>query len=242
MTKPIIGIVGSLYKESRESFLGNYFDFKNNNYSQCIAKANGIPIYLPIIKNEDIIEKQLSICNGLLLPGGSDINPLLYNEYPKKLLGKCNDLIDWYQLSITKKALILNMPILGICRGIQILNVAAGGTLYQDISYSIQSPILHNQNSHLSDTCHPIKITLNTIIYNILGKKYIVNSAHHQAVKNLGNNFIISSISPDGIIESIEMQNKNFVVGFQWHPEMLALKDDTMLNLFIKFINSCNTK
>ena len=90
MTKPIIGIVGSLYKESRESFLGNYFDFNNNNYSQCIAKANGIPIYLPIIKNEDIIEKQLSICNGLLLPGGSDINPLLYNEYPKKLLGKCN--------------------------------------------------------------------------------------------------------------------------------------------------------
>ena len=134
------------------------------------------------------------------------------------------------------------MPILGICRGIQILNVAAGGTLYQDISYSIQSPILHNQNSHLSDTCHPIKITLNTIIYNILGKKSIVNSAHHQAVKDLGNNFIISSISPDGIIESIEMQNKNFVVGVQWHPEMLALKDDTMLNLFIKFINSCNTK
>ena len=73
-------------------------------------------------------------------------------------------------------------------------------------------------------------------------QKYIVNSAHHQAVKDLGNNFIISSISPDGIIESIEMQNKNFVVGVQWHPEMLALKDDTMLNLFIKFINSCNTK
>lgn len=86
MTKPIIGIVGSLYKESRESFLGNYFDFNNNNYSQCIARANGIPIYLPIIKNEDIIEKQLSICNGLLLPGGSDINPLLYNEYPKSFL------------------------------------------------------------------------------------------------------------------------------------------------------------
>lgn len=120
-----------------------------------------------------------------------------------------------------KKALSLNIPILGICRGIQVLNVAAGGTLYQDISHTVPNAILHNQNSHLSNICHPISIKENSKIHNILGDKYIVNSAHHQAIKDLGNNLIASSTAPDGIIESIEMEGKNFVVGVQWHPEML---------------------
>ncbi|WP_196001263.1 gamma-glutamyl-gamma-aminobutyrate hydrolase family protein [Clostridium sp. 1001271B_151109_B4] len=240
MIKPIIGIIGSLYTESNPSFAGNYFDYNNNNYSKCIAKANGIPIYLPIIENKDVLEEQLSLCNGILLPGGADINPLLYNTSPQLHLGKCNDLIDWYQISITQKALSLNMPILGICRGIQVLNVAAGGTLYQDISHNIPNAILHNQNSHLSNICHPISIKKNSLIRNILGEdKYIVNSAHHQAVKELGNNLIATSTSPDGIIESIEMEGKNFVVGVQWHPEMLSLKDTIMLKLFESFISSC---
>ena len=239
MNKPIIGIVGSLYTECNLSFAGNYFDYNNNNYSKCIAKANGIPIYLPIIGDKDVLEDQLSLCNGILLPGGADINPLLYNTSPETHLGKCNDFIDWYQISITKKALSLNIPILGICRGIQVLNVAAGGTLYQDISHTVPNAILHNQNSHLSNICHPISIKENSKIHNILGDKYIVNSAHHQAIKDLGNNLIASSTAPDGIIESIEMEGKNFVVGVQWHPEMLSLKDSVMLQLFEDFISSC---
>lgn len=83
MNKPIIGIVGSLYTECNLSFAGNYFDYNNNNYSKCIAKANGIPIYLPIIGDKDVLEDQLSLCNGILLPGGADINPLLYNTSPE---------------------------------------------------------------------------------------------------------------------------------------------------------------
>lgn len=240
MIKPIIAIAGSLYTETSIPVLGNNFDYNNNNYSKCIVKANGIPIYLPVIDDLNIMEKQLSICNGLLLPGGTDINPLLYNEFPMPKLGKCNDLIDWYQINLTNKALEKNIPILGICRGAQVLNVACSGTIYQDISYATNSPLIHIQNSHLSEKCHPIYINSNTILNNILGDNYVVNSGHHQCINKLASNFIISSVSPDGIIESIEMTNKPFVIGVQWHPEMLALKDNKMLQLFSTFVDNCN--
>ena len=242
MKIPKIAIAGGLTKDFRVEFAGDYYTKVNNNYPNAIFNAGGIPIILPLINDINIIQEQLSCCDGLLLPGGIDVNPLSYEELPKPLLGNTNSLVDWYHISLVKKAFEMDIPILGICRGCQVINVAFGGTLYQDISYATETQILHKQDSHLSERCHPIFIEKNSFIYDIFGSNYLVNSAHHQAVKNLGNNFIISSISPDGIIESIEMQNKNFVVGVQWHPEMLALKDDTMLNLFIKFINSCNTK
>ncbi|MEN8076631.1 gamma-glutamyl-gamma-aminobutyrate hydrolase family protein [Clostridioides difficile] len=240
MIKPIIAIAGSLYTETSMPFLGDNFDYNNNNYSKCISQANGVPIYLPVIENIDIIEKQLSICDGLLLPGGNDINPLLYNELPRPKLGKCNDLIDWYQITLTNKALEKNIPILGICRGAQVINVACGGTIYQDISYASNYALLHIQNSHLSENCHPIYIHDNTTINTILGNKYIVNSGHHQCINELAPNLKVSSISPDGVIESIEMTNRPFVIGVQWHPEMLALKDNKMLQLFNTFIDNCN--
>lgn len=239
MIKPIIAIAGSLYTETSTPFLGNNFDYNNNNYSKCIVQANGIPIYLPVIDDLDTIQKQLSICDGLLLPGGNDINPLLYNELPMPKLGKCNDFIDWYQINLINIALEKNLPILGVCRGAQVINVACGGTIYQDISYAVNSPLNHIQNSHLSEKCHPIYINANTILNNILENKYIVNSSHHQCINKLAPNFIISSVAPDGIIESIEMINKSFVIGVQWHPEMLALKDNKMLQLFNAFVYNC---
>lgn len=239
MIKPIIAIAGSLYTETSIPFLGNNFDYSNNNYSKCIVQANGIPIYLPVIDDLNIIENQLSICDGLLLPGGNDINPLLYNELPMPKLGKCNDFIDWYQINLINKALEKKIPILGVCRGAQVINVACGGTIYQDISYATNSPLAHFQNSHLSEKCHPIYINTNTTLNTILGNRYIVNSAHHQCINKLAPNFIISSISPDGIIESIEMTNQPFVIGVQWHPEMLALKDNRMLQLFVVFVENC---
>ena len=239
MKKPLIAIAGGIVKDSRIEFAGEDFTRINNNYSKAIADAGGIPVILPLINDIDILSDQLSICNGLLLPGGIDVNPLSYKELPRPLLGNCNDLVDWYHINLAQKALELNMPILGICRGCQILNVSCGGTLHQDISYATDSPILHKQESHLSEKCHPVYIEENSIVHEIFGDSYIVNSAHHQAVKEVAPNFKNTAVSPDGIIEAIEMINKPFVVGIQWHPEMMAPYDNTTLNLFKKFIYSC---
>lgn len=239
MKKPLIAIAGGIVKDFRIEFAGEYFTKTNNNYPKSIIDAGGIPIILPLIKDIEILTNLLSICKGLLLPGGIDINPLSYKELPKPLLGDCNDLLDWYNINLTQKALELNMPILGICRGCQIINVALGGTLHQDISYATDSPLLHKQKSHLSEKCHPIYIKRNSIIYEIFGDNYIVNSGHHQSIKEMPQDLKITSISPDGIIESIEMINKQFVIGVQWHPEMMTSYDEKALNLFKKFIYYC---
>ena len=239
MKKPLIGIAGSIVKDFRVEFAGEEYTRINNNYSKSIAKAGGVPIILPLIDDINIVYDQLSICTGLILPGGMDVNPLSYNELPKPLLGDCNEIVDWYHINLAQKALELNIPILGICRGCQIVNVAFGGTLYQDATYATKSPIMHRQESHLSQKCHPVYIEKNSIVHQIFGEQYVVNSAHHQSVRKVAPNFKCTATAPDGIIESIEMINREFVVGIQWHPEMMALYDDKTLNLFKRFVNSC---
>lgn len=238
MKKPVIGIVGSFLTDKRDKFIGVSLDYNNNNYSKCIVKALGIPIYLPVIKDLSIIDDQLNICDGLLFPGGYDINPICYNQSPLPLQGESNSLVDWYQITLAKKSLKTNKPILGICRGMQLLNVASSGTLFQDICYGIQSPLQHNQNSYLGEKCHPICIYDDSILKNTLGNHYVVNSGHHQCLDKIGDNFKVTAVAPDGVIESIEMINKDFVIGVQWHPEMLSLNDDIMLGLFKKFIDT----
>lgn len=239
MKKPLIGIASTLSIDQRTYFIGDNYDYNNNNYSKSIAKASGVPVCLPIINDLNIIKEQLNICNGILLPGGDDINPLCYNENPKPLLNKSNNLMDWYQINLLKEALNLNKPILCICRGMQLLNVVCSGTLYQDISYFKKNHIKHNQQSYLGEKTHIIKTVDNSLINSLLGTEYLVNSGHHQCINKLGNNLKVTAFAPDEVIESIEMTNKSFVVGVQWHPEMLAINDEYMLNLFKKFIDSC---
>ncbi|MBQ5696392.1 MAG: gamma-glutamyl-gamma-aminobutyrate hydrolase family protein [Clostridium sp.] len=239
MKKPLIAIAGGLVRDNSNEFLGDNYIKINDNYSKSIVDAGGIPIILPLVNDINVLINQISICNGLLLTGGIDINPLLYKESPQPLLETCNDLIDWFHINLARKALDLNIPILGICRGCQVINVAFGGTLYQDITYATSSPIMHKQKSHLSQRCHYIYVKENSIIYDILGNEYVVNSAHHQSVEKIASNFICTASSEDGIIEAIEMINKPFVVGVQWHPEMMVSYDIKALNLFKRFIESC---
>ncbi|MGL5085377.1 MAG: gamma-glutamyl-gamma-aminobutyrate hydrolase family protein [Clostridium sp.] len=239
MKKPVIGIAGNLHYESNPTLIGVPYDFNNNNYSKCIVKAGGIPIYLPVVDDISIIDGQLSLIDGLLLPGGDDINPLFYNNLPKPLQGHSFEAVDTFQIYLIKEALKLQLPILGICRGLQTLNVAAGGTLYQDVSYANPNHINHIQNSFLANHSHPIQLVPKSIVYNILGCNYVVNSSHHQCVKDVAPLFFVTATAPDGIIEGIEMKSRNFVIGVQWHPEMLSLDDETMFNLFRRFIDSC---
>lgn len=239
MKRPIIGIPSSISTDKRTYFIGDNYDYNNNNYSKSIVNALGVPIILPATKNLDVLNYQLNLCDGFLFPGGLDINPLYYSESPKPLQNKSNELMDWYQITLAKKAINLNKSILGICRGMQLLNVVCYGSLYQDISYFKKNHIKHNQENYLGEKTHLITTINNSLVNSLLGNKYIVNSGHHQCINKLSNCFKATSYASDGVIESIEMINKKFVIGVQWHPEILALKDLKMLNLFKKFINSC---
>ena len=142
-----------------------------------------------------------------------------------------------------KEALRSRLPILGICRGMQVLNLALGGTIYQDLSLRQQPTLNHMQLSeNRSDPCHKISSLNNSLLYNILGETHVVNSFHHQCIKKLGKNLIASYTSSDKITEAIEYPNRPFTVGVQWHPECM-LDDKAMLEIFYCFIEqSARTK
>lgn len=237
--KPFVGILGNIMTMKEEGFAGQERGYLNNTYINAVEKANGVPIIIPVTTNEENIRAQISKMDGILLSGGVDIDPILYNEEPREKLGTVNPTLDEFNLIAIKIALELNKPILGICRGLQVLNVVLGGTLYQDLDYIDGSYIKHAQNSKPYSGTHSIKIDDRSVLKEILGENVYVNSYHHQSIKDLGNGLRAIAYSCDGIIEAVEKIDSNFVIGVQWHPESMVNHCDKMLNLFRCFVNSC---
>lgn len=214
--------------------------YVNDDYIKAVEKAGGTPLILPVIDNIQNIKKQIELCEAIVISGGQDIHPIFYNEEPNQKLGLVYSRVDEYQLNLAKIALEYNKPILGICRGHQLLNIACGGTLYQDLS-EIKGDILkHFQQGKRYDYSHKISINKNSILGNLLGEERLVNSFHHQCIKELGKGLKISAVATDGVIEAIEMEEKKFVMGVQWHPEMMVTESDEMLIIFDKLMKSCN--
>ena len=208
----------------------------NYDYVEVINMTEATPILLPMVKDKQSIKRQVELVDGILFTGGCDINPLCYNEEPCKELGFIFPQVDEYQIDVAKLAFELGKPILGICRGLQIMNVAFGGTLYQDV-YQVDKAIKHTQLSQRHLPGHSVNIVENTILSSIFNKKVMLtNSFHHQAVKEVAPGFIVNARSDDGIIEGIERTDSVFTVGTQWHPEMMAVKYPDMLNIFKKFV------
>lgn len=244
MNRPIIGIVGNMETVEKGIFLGNERTYINNDYVTSILKVGGIPMILPVIDDEEAIKDLVKNVDGILISGGSDVNPLIYGEEPTDKLGEISHERDNFDISVVKNAFNLGKPILGICRGLQIMNVVFGGTLHQDLSYIDGSYIKHYQESRNTLHCHSVDVYEDTKLGEIIGKSVIANSFHHQSVKDIAPGFIVSAMSRDNVIEAIEKVGEEFVIGVQWHPEvMVALEDNLMVNLFEKFIeNSANSK
>ncbi len=178
------------------------------------------------------------MCDGFLFTGGIDINPYFYKKNPHKELGEFNSKLDLFQLSLMQNIISSKKPFLAICRGIQILNVACGGTLYQDFSEVPNNTIQHYQKSAKYEFIHLINIKTDSLLYNLFGESLYVNSFHHQCINQLGDNLSISAIAPDNIIEAIELNNYTFGIGVQWHPEMMLINNNKMLPLFSKLIST----
>ena len=235
MNKNKIGIISSLFLDNKSNKI-----LVSSDYVNAIERVNGIPIIIPITSNLEYLDIYINLCNGFLFTGGIDINPYFYNENPKKNLGEFNTDFDLFQITLMQKVIVSKKPFLAICRGMQILNVSCGGTLYQDISEFPNKTLQHYQKIKKSDPFHLIKINTNSTLFNIFGKELYVNSFHHQCIKKLGTNLKISAIAPDNIIEAIELENYNFGVGVQWHPEMLFTSSEKVKPIFSTLIANCN--
>jgi putative glutamine amidotransferase len=205
-----------------------------------IQRAGGVPIAIPVIDDEGYIDSIINIVDGLLLTGGSDLSPHLYGQPFKKGLGKINLIRDQFEMKLIDKAIRKQKPILGICRGLQLLNIYFGGTLVQDIDRYYQTDIDHagsGYKSPKSSIAHKVKLMEDSIFYRCFGKDELeVNSIHHQIIDILGDGLEIAAISEDGIIEGIVHKNYPFIAAVQWHPEMMFEVHSEQLKIFEMFV------
>lgn len=206
------------------------------DYINAIVKAGGIPIVAPSIPDEESVLRMFEVADGVMFTGGEDVHPRHFGENIEADNVEVSERRDGFELKLAELALKSNKSILGICRGMQLLNVAAGGTLYQDLKTNIDHTIPNMPKEKL---LHEVKISPNTRLHEIYKKENKeVNSFHHQAVKNLADAYISTAAAADGIVEAYEMKGDRFVVGVQWHPEMLHEKYPEELELFKAFIMS----
>ena len=226
--------------------IGISANFENGNsciehsYVISILQAGAIPVLLPVHNDIETLRKTIETLDGLMLTGGGDINPLYGNEEPLPPLGSIDAARDQFDFTLVKLAADRQIPIFGICRGHQIINMAFGGTNYQDIySQHEQQLLKHSQSISREFGSHTVNVVNNTVLHSVLGTdSLIVNSYHHQAVKDVAPGFRVSATSPDGIVEAMEGMPGHRVFSVQWHPEKMAVRpDEQMMKLFHYFVD-----
>lgn len=203
------------------------------DYLRSVENGGGLPLVLAPGRPEDAADL-LDRVDGLLLSGGSDVDPALYGAHPHAKLGRVVRERDDFELALCRRALERDLPILAICRGHQVLNVATGGTLVQDLPSELKEPLDHDPALQRWERTHEVDILQSTRLRAILGRERMaVNSSHHQAVESLGQGLTVSAVSrEDEVIEGIEMPVRRFVVGVQWHPEAFWERSNDFRPLF----------
>lgn len=234
--KPIIGIAGDVITVNFEPVVGFQYEYTRNNYATALVKAGGVPCYLPVVDEKTVIKEQINMVDGLMIAGGEDVNPLFYKKQPLPLLKTTIPRVDRYQIELIIEAIRQRKPILGSCRGNQILNVALGGSLFQDESYAVPNPLQHSQLTQLDKVAHTVYIKPYTALYQLFGSVHSVNTFHHQSINKLGKGLKITAVAPDGVIEGVQAYGDLFIVGVQWHPEMILEGRHSMLPLFNAFV------
>lgn len=243
--KPIIGITLDVLSNSAK-YQYSLFPWYalRRNYADSVARAGGVPVMIPC--QIEAIDDIVDFVDGLIVPGCDlDINPKFYDKVVSdKTKTMPNDEKVVFELALVKRILDKNIPFLGICHGMQLMNVVLGGDLIQHIPDYIKSEINHEQPVPKDVPSHLIKIKKDTLLAEI-AKDYteiLVNSTHHQAVNNLGEGIIVSATAPDGIIEAIELPANTFALGVEWHPEYLHRNQDLDIKLFDAIVAAATFK
>jgi putative glutamine amidotransferase len=233
--KPIIGI--TTFNEVKPK---KTYNLVSNNYVASVQKAGGVPVLIPITSSREDIEAYAEILDGIIFSGGEDVSPMNYNENPLSQVTMISEERDCHELRLFEEVYKRSVPILGICRGIQLINVALGGTLYQDIPSQISGSLGHLPiETPVHNLYHTVKIEKNTKLFEIFEEETLkVNSFHHQAVRKLGQDLKVTALSKDGIIEAVEGLSERFLVAVQWHPEDLTAHHPEFLKLFNALVDS----
>lgn len=210
-------------------------------YLEAIRAAGGIPVILPLEADEEDLKNLAGHVDGILFTGGPDVHPFYFGEETQRFCGNVSRKRDSMELSLLKISMELKKPILGICRGVQLLNIGLGGDIYQDINSQFKEdfPIAHTQPFGYDIPSHTVKIAPETLLFKIAQSEEIrVNSMHHQAVRKIAPNLVASGFAPGGLIEAIELPGYPFFLGVQWHPEYLWEQDPAARRIFEMFVNA----
>ncbi len=250
MTRPVIGLP-TYHPWSQGAPDARVVEMRTS-YCQAVAAAGGAPLLVPLIEDGDALDRLYGLLDGLLLCGGGDVDASFYGQENRGRLTYVNPARDRFELGLALRALADGLPLLAICRGIQVLSVAAGGTLVQHIPSECPGALAHATSPRLppEHIAHTVAVVPGSRLALALGLSAVapeggaavaVNSRHHQAVAGVAPGYVISAQAPDGVIEGIERDGPGagWVVGVQWHPENMVPADGAMSSLFRAFINAC---
>ena len=228
----LIGLTPSLTEK------GNFT--QNQDYVDAVFRAGALPVLLPLTSEEAALREMLNRIDGLLLTGGADVSPGMYGEETLPCCGETEPRRDKMEFALCRMALEMDMPILAICRGHQVLSTALGGNMYQDVAEQFSPALKHPQYDIPRDKVHSVRVEKDSLLYRITGlEEFEVNSRHHQAVKVPGKGLKINAHASDGLIEGVELPGKKFVLGIQWHPEALSDRYPEAQELFNAFVRAC---
>ncbi len=231
MRRPVIGVTASRDERGTLSV--------GREYLESVLRAGGLPLIVPYVEGDEPIREIAERIDGLLLTGGGDIDPAWFGEEPIPGLGWVDPGRDHLEIFLIRRMLEERKPILAICRGCQILNVAAGGDMFQDLYRQREDLLQHQQKAPRSHLSHSVEVAEGSLLHRIAGSTDIkVNSFHHQAVRKLAPGFIACATAKDGVIEGVESVRHPFVLGVQWHPEHLVETDAVSRRLFEAFVQA----
>ena len=233
--KPVIGISAPLHPESRGYRISHC-------YADAVTEAGGIALLLPAVTAPEDVELLLQNLDGVLIPGGPDVDPLFYGEEPRQGLGLVIRSNDVFEMHLLKAARAAHKPILCVCRGVQILNVTFGGTLIQDIPSQLPEALRHMQIPvDRADPTHSVDIVKDSYLYDAFGNETVLtNSFHHQCINKVAPGFSVSAKARDGVIEAIEVKEER-ILGVQWHPEEMVHAHPEHLGLFKQLVDAAKS-
>lgn len=233
--KPVIGVTPDFNAGDRQDMGGREPTyFLRARYIRAVEELGGIPLILPLVADSAARRRLLDGVDGLLITGsGPDLPPRLYRERQRYKFPVVSERRADFELALVRQARKRNLPLLGICGGMQTVNVACGGSLFQDIPAQIPSAMNHRQKTKAVHVSHAVAVAPQSLLKRIVEKgKLMVNSSHHQSVKTVAPTLIASAIAPDGIIEAIESPSHRFLLAIQWHPEFLFERHESHRRLF----------
>lgn len=244
MPFPVIGITGGADQSARSPHRSLFAI--GQSYVRAVELGGGVAVIVPPRVDEARLRALFERLDGLILSGGGDVSPALYGEDDSGLLRRVDEQRDQTELVLARWVLAESLPLLAICRGIQVLNVAAGGTLVQDVPTQVPDPLSHSSpvaGRPVADVSHTVEVVSGSRLAALVGAGELgVNSAHHQAVRDVGAGLVVTARAPDGVIEGLESPDHPFCVGVQWHPEAMAASHPVMRRLFEGLVESAQSR